>query len=74
VWFSIVCAVLHRFNYELQRLLAGGVLMLEQLIAMFIMLFTGYMLGHLVAYKLKKTKQWHKERKRKKQLDEWSNT
>ncbi len=48
--------------------------MLEQLIAMFIMLFTGYMLGHLVAYKLKKTKQWHKERKRKKQLDEWSNT
>jgi len=61
------------FNDELQRLFAGGLLLLDQLIAMFIMLFTGYMLGHLVAYKFKKTKQWHKERKRKKQLDEWSN-
>lgn len=47
--------------------------MLEQLVAMFIMLFTGYMLAELIAYKVRESKQWHKERNRKKQLDKWRN-
>ena len=47
--------------------------MLEQTIALFIMLFVGYMLGHLVAYKCKKSKEWHKRRKQQRDLDKWSN-
>jgi hypothetical protein len=66
VWFGIVCAVLHRFNYELQRLSTGDMLMEYLIITVTTAVIIG-LLYAVVKQKQQETAEWKKRKARKAQ-------
>jgi len=69
VWGSIVCAVLHRFNYELQRLSTGDMLMEYLMMAGTTAVIIG-LLYAVVKQKQQETAEWKKRKARRTQFKE----